>query len=124
MRRYGSVNVPITSVGVITYGMILLVAAPASFRLPAYTQGPFAIVGREWWAVGFIAAGVIALLVRHLVAIFPLLMMTTGWAFALGIAALTADGVSPTAGLSWFIIAVQLLVSVSIRGFRPASGSS
>lgn len=119
MRRYGSVNVPVTSIGVIVYGAIMLFSTPSSFLSPAYTQGPFRLVPREAWAVGFIAAGIVALAMRHLLAVFPLLMMTSGWAFALGLAAATADGVTPTAGLSWFIIAVELLISVSIRGFRP-----
>jgi len=38
---------------------------------------------------------------------------------ALMIAAATVDGVSPVAGIYPMMVAVALLVSVAIRGFRP-----
>jgi uncharacterized membrane protein len=67
-----------------------------------------------------VGSAVIALVVRHLLAVFPLLLSVSGWAVALLIAAATVDGVSPVAGIFPAMVAVSLLVSVSIRGFRPA----
>jgi hypothetical protein len=119
VRRYGSVNVPIFSIGVIIYGAVMVLAPLQSFRAIAYRQGPFLLVGQRWWGLAFVAAGVTALMVRHLLAVFPLLLVVSGWAVAMLIAAATVDGVSPVAGIFPAMVAVALLVSVSIRGFRP-----
>lgn len=116
MLRYGSVNVPITGAGVIVYGTILLASPASSFTGNAYQQGPFLLAGQHTWAVAFIAAGLLALAIRRLLAIFPLLLFVAGWAISMVLAALTVDGVAPTAGVAWAIIAAELLVSVSIRG--------
>lgn len=116
MPRYGSVNVPITSVGVIVYGIILLTSPAASFVAKAYQQGPFLLAGQHWWGVGFVAAGLLALGIRHLLAVFPLLLFVSGWAISMALAAAAVEGVSPVAGIAWGIIAAELLVSVSVRG--------
>lgn len=116
LRRYGSVNVPITSLGVIIYGLVMLVSPASSFQAAAYQEGPFQLAGQRAWAVAFIAAGLAALTFHHLLAIMPLLMVVSGWSIFFIIAAVDVDGVSPTAGIAWAIIATQLLVSVSIRG--------
>lgn len=119
MRRYGSLNVPITSAGVIVYGLILLISPATSFQSLAFRQGPFLVVGQHDWAWAFIASGALALAVHHLLAVFPLLLVVACWAMLLALAALTVDGVSPTAGLAWVIIAVELLVSAAVRGVHP-----
>jgi hypothetical protein len=119
VRRYGSVNVPIFSLGLIIYGAVMVLAPLQSFHALVYQEGPFLLAGQRWWGLAFVASSVIALMVRHLLAIFPLLLVVSGWAVAMLIAAATVDGVSPVAGIFPAMVAVALLVSVSIRGFRP-----
>lgn len=119
LRRYGSVNVPITSLGALIYGTVLLVAPASSFTSPAFAQGPFLFAAQRSWGVAFIAAAVLALTLRHVIAILPLLLAVTGWSVFLVLAAIAGEHVTPTAGISWAIITTQLLVSVSIRGTSP-----
>jgi hypothetical protein len=121
--RYGSVNVPITAAGVIVYGIILLTSPATSFTSPAFQQGPFLLLDQKWWALGFIVAGLLALAVPHPVAVFPLILTVCGWAISMVLAAVTVDGVTPTAGLSWAIIATCLLVSIGVRGIHPHRGT-
>jgi hypothetical protein len=117
--RYGSVNVPITSAAAVVYGSILLAADPLSFTAPAFQQGPFLLAERPWWGVAFIASGLLALAMRHVLALLPLLLVVCGWAISLLLASMTVKGVPPTASVWPMALAVQLLWSVSIRGTHP-----
>ena len=119
LRRYGSVNVPIFGVGLIVYGTVMILAPERSFGALAYQQGPFLLCGKNWWGAAFVIASILALTIRHLTAIFPLMCVVAGWGIAMMIAAATVDGVSPLAGIYPMMVAVALLVSVAIRGFRP-----
>lgn len=123
MLRYGSINVPITAVGAVVLGIILLTSPATSFTNPAFQQGPFLLAGQHYWGAAFIAVGLAALLVRHLLGVFPLVVAVCGWAISMVLAALTVDGVAPTAGLAWAVIATQLLVSISVRGVHPHRGT-
>lgn len=117
--RYGSVNVPITSAAAVVYGIILLTADPKPFALPAFQQGPFLLLDRPWWGVAFIASGLLALALRHILALFPLLLVICGWAISLLLVSLTVEGVPRTAAVWPLALALQLLWSVSIRGTHP-----
>jgi hypothetical protein len=122
LRHWPSVNVPIVSAGVLIAGIVMLVAPSSSFNAVAYQQGPFQLAPQAYWGAGFVAAGLLALVFRHLLAIFPLVLMVTGWAISLVLTALTVDGVSPLAGLAWAILAACLLASLARRGTTPQSG--
>lgn len=121
LRRYGSVNVPITSLGVIAYGTIMAISPVASFTSLALQKGPFLLASQRAWGVAFIVSGLLALAIRHVLGVMPLLAVVAGWGVSLMLTALTVEGVSPVAGIAWAIIAVQLLVSVSIRGTGAVS---
>lgn len=119
LRRYGSTNVPITAVGAIIYGVVLLTSPATSFTAVAYRQGPFLIADQRIWGLTFAAAGVVALSVRRTEAVIPLILVVAGWAVALMFAAFTQQTVSPTAGFSWALIAAQL--ATSVLSTRPAA---
>lgn len=116
LHRYGSINVPITSAGVIVYGLVLVIAPASKFAAPVFRDGPFEIVPQLAWGIAFIVAGVVGLALRPVWAVLPLLAVVTGWTISVVISSLTVDAVAPTAGIGWAIISTQLLTSVALRG--------
>lgn len=117
MSRYGSVNVPITSAGVILYGFILGSVPRSRFVAPLY-DGPLGVLPKPMWAALFVSAGVLALVITEVWAVLPLVVVVSAWTIAVVIASVTVETVAPTAGIGWSIIATQLLTSVALRGTK------
>ncbi len=116
--RYGTYNVPITSVGMIVYGAIMLFAPDSSYVSSAFVEGPFQLAPKNVWAVGMIAAGILALAWLHVFGVLPLLLIVACWTFSIIYAGFVVAGIPPTAGVGWAIITTQLLVGVYRRGVR------
>ena len=118
MWRYGSGNVPITAVGILLYGTIMLFAPRASYQNPVFSIGPFDLAPKPVWAIAMIASSLLALIFLTWWALFPLLAVVTCWALSIVVAGFSLPQVSPTAGITWLIIAAQLLFGVAKRGVR------